>query len=97
MNSETKEEIWLRPMPNAPKPTEKSNKTLWQHTNATKTFDYTPTSDGQLGNDSHPTGVVNPVYENPNLHTKLAPLVLNSFKTVSHDATSFKGLVAEKF
>ena len=42
---------------------------MWQHKNATKNFDYTTIADWlktvSLGNDSHPTGVVKPVYGIP--------------------------------
>ena len=41
----------------------------WQHKNATKNFDYTTIADRlrtvSWGNDSHPTGVVKPVYGIP--------------------------------
>ena len=43
----------------------KTKKETWQHTNATKNFDYTTIADRlrtvNWGNDSHPTGVVKPV------------------------------------
>ena len=42
---------------------------MWQHKNATKNFDYTATADRlrtvSWGSDSHPTGVVKPVYGIP--------------------------------
>ena len=41
----------------------------WQHKNATKNFDYTTIADRfrtvSWSNDSHPTGIVKPVYEIP--------------------------------
>ena len=41
----------------------------WQHKNATKNFDYKTTADRlwnvSCGNDSHPTGVVKPLYGIP--------------------------------
>ena len=41
-------------------------KATWKHKNATKNFDYTTIADRlrtvSWGNDSHPTGVVKPVY-----------------------------------
>ena len=44
-------------------------KAMWQHKNATKNFDYTTIADRlrtfSWGNDSHPTGVVKPVYGIP--------------------------------
>ena len=44
-------------------------KATWQHKNATKNFDYTTIADRlrtvSLGNDSHPSGVVKPVYGIP--------------------------------
>ena len=53
-------------MTKAPTPTEKSKKATWQHKNATKNFDYTTIAyrlrTVSWGNDSHPTGVVKPVY-----------------------------------
>ena len=49
-------------------PTENS-KTKGQHKNATKTFDYTTVADRlrtvSWSNNSHPTGVVKPVYGYP--------------------------------
>ena len=61
-----KEEIWLSPMTKAPTPIEKIQKATWKHQNATKNFDYTTIADRlrtvSWGNDSHPTGVVKPVY-----------------------------------
>ena len=65
-----KEEIWLRPMTKAPYTDRKiKKKTTWKHKNATKNFDYTTIADRlrtvSLGNDSHPTGVVKPVYGIP--------------------------------
>ena len=43
----------------------KIQKATWQHKNATKNFDITTIADRlrtvSWGNDSHPTGVVNPV------------------------------------
>ena len=47
----------------------KIKKAKWQHKNATKNFDYTAIADRlrtvSWGNDSHPTGVVKPVYGIP--------------------------------
>ena len=47
----------------------KSIKATWQHKNANKNFDYTTVADRlrmvSLGNDSHRTGVVQPVYGIP--------------------------------
>ena len=44
----------------------KIQKATWQHKNATKSFDYTTIADRlrtvSWGNDSHPNGVVKPVY-----------------------------------
>ena len=43
----------------APTPTEKNQKATWQHTNATKNFNYTAITDRirmvSWGNDKHPT------------------------------------------
>ena len=50
-------------MTKTPIPTENS-KTNGQHKNATKNFDYTTIVD-QISNNSHPTGVVKPVYGYP--------------------------------
>ena len=48
------------------KPTEKSKKQLDQKKNATKNFDYTIIADRVMtvswSSDSHPTGIVKPVY-----------------------------------
>ena len=64
-----KEEIWLSPMTEAPTPTEKSKKQRDNTKNATKNFDYTTIADRlrtvSWGNDSHPAGVVKPVYGIP--------------------------------
>ena len=64
--SREKEEILLSPMTKAPTPSKKSKKATWQHKNATKNFDYTTIADRlgtvSWGNDSHPNGVVKPVY-----------------------------------
>ena len=61
-----KEEIWLSPMTEALTPTEKSKKQRDNTKNATKNFDYTTIADRlrtvSWGNDSHPAGVVKPVY-----------------------------------
>ena len=58
-------------MTKAPTPTEKSKKATGQHKNATKHFDYTRISDRlstvSWGIDSHPTGVVKPVYGIPTI------------------------------
>ena len=47
----------------------KVQKAKWQHKNTTKTFDYATIADRlrtvNSGNDSHPTGVVKPVYGIP--------------------------------
>ena len=65
---EKKKEIWLSPMTKPPIPTE-NLKIKGQHTNATKNFDYTTIADRlktvSWSNDSHPTGVVKPVYRIP--------------------------------
>ena len=64
-----KEEIWLSPMTEALTPTEKSKKQRDNTKNATKNFDYTTIADRlrtvSWGNDSHPAGVVKPVYGIP--------------------------------
>ena len=64
-----KEEIWLSPMTEALTPTEKSKKQRDNTKNATKNFDYTTIADRlrtvSRGNDSHPAGVVKPVYGIP--------------------------------
>ena len=64
-----KEEIWLSPMTEALTPTEKSKKQRDNTKNATKNFDYTTIADRlrtvNWGNDSHPAGVVKPVYGIP--------------------------------
>ena len=61
-----KVKIWLSRMTKAPTPTVKYKTQRGQHKNATKNFDYTTIADrlgtGSWGNDSHPTGVVKPVY-----------------------------------
>ena len=53
-------------MTKAPTPTEKSKKRRDNTKTATKNFDYTTIADRlrtvSWGNDSHPTGVVKPVY-----------------------------------
>ena len=68
MYEEKKNDISLSPMTKAPIPTENST-TNWQHKNTNKNFDYTTIADGlwtvSLSNNSHPSGVVKPVYENP--------------------------------
>ena len=67
--SREKEEIWLSPMTEALTPTEKSKKQRDNTKNATKNFDYTTIADRlrtvSWGNDSHPAGVVKPVYGIP--------------------------------
>ena len=64
-----KEEIWLSPMTEALTQTEKSKKQRDNTKNATKNFDYTMIADRlrtvSWGNDSHPAGVVKPVYGIP--------------------------------
>ena len=64
-----KEEIWPSPMTEAPTPTEKSKKQRDNTKNATKNFDYTTIADRlrtvSWGSDSHPAGVVKPVYGIP--------------------------------
>ena len=65
---EKKEEIWLSPVTKTPTSTHrKIQKATWQHKNATKNFDYTTIADRlrtvSWSNNSHPTGVVKPVYE----------------------------------
>ena len=64
-----KEEIWLSPMTEALTPTEKSKKQRDNTKNATKNFDYKTIADRlrtvSWGNDSHPAGVVKPVYGIP--------------------------------
>ena len=64
-----KEEIWLSPMTEALTPTEKFKKQRDNTKNATKNFDYTTIADRlrtvSWGNDSHPAGVVKPVYGIP--------------------------------
>ena len=64
-----KEEIWLSPMTEALTPTEQSKKQRDNTKNATKNFDYTTIADRlrtvSWGNDSHPAGVVKPVYGIP--------------------------------
>ena len=56
-------------MTKAPTPTEKSKKQRDKTKNATKNFDYTTIADRlrtvSWENDSHPTGVVKPVYGIP--------------------------------
>ena len=63
---EKKEDIWLSPMTKAPTPTEKSKKQRDNTKTQPKIFDYTTIADPlrtvSWGNDSHPTGVVKPVY-----------------------------------
>ena len=67
--SREKEEIWLSPMTEALTPTEKSKKQRDNTKNATKNFDYTTIADRlrtvSWGNNSHPAGVVKPVYGIP--------------------------------
>ena len=64
-----KEEIWLSPMTEVLTPIEKSKKQRDNTKNATKNFDYTTIADRlrtvSWGNDSHPAGVVKPVYGIP--------------------------------
>ena len=64
-----KEEIWLSPMTEALTLTEKSKKQRDNTKNATKNFDYTTIADRlrtvSWGSDSHPAGVVKPVYGIP--------------------------------
>ena len=64
---EKKEEICLNHMTKAQTPTEKSKKQRDNTKNATKNFDYTTITDRlrtvNWSNNSHPTGVVKPVYE----------------------------------
>ena len=64
-----KEEILLSPMTEALTPTEKYKKQRDNTKNATKNFDYTTIADRlrtvSWGNDSHPAGVVKPVYGIP--------------------------------
>ena len=54
-------------MTKAPTPTENSKKATWQYENTTKNIDYTTIADRLTkvsgSNNSHPTGVVKPVYE----------------------------------
>ena len=56
-------------MTKVPYTDKKIKKATWQHKNPTKTFDYTTIADRlrtvSLGNDSHPTGVIKPVYGIP--------------------------------
>ena len=65
---EKKEEIWLSPMTKAPTPTEKSIK---QRDNTKTSPNYTTIAirlrTVSWDNDSHPTGVVKPVYGIPTL------------------------------
>ena len=63
LQEEKKEEIWLSPMTKAPTPIDKS-KNQRDNTKLRSHNDCGPTQDGQLGNDSHPTGMVKPVYGN---------------------------------
>ena len=69
INTREKEEIWLSPMTEALTPTEKFKKQRDNTKNATKNFDYTTIADRlrtvSWGNDSHPAGVVKPVYGIP--------------------------------
>ena len=64
---EKKEEIWLNPMTKNPYTHRKIKKATRQHNNAIKNFDYTTNADRlrtvRGSNNSHPTGVVKPVYE----------------------------------
>ena len=67
---EKKEKIWLSPMTKAHTRREKSKKQRDNtKTPPTKNFDYTTIADRlrtvSWGNDSHPTGVVKPVYGIP--------------------------------
>ena len=67
---EKKEDIWLSPMTKTHTPTEKSKKERDNTKNpATKNFDYTTIADRlrtvSWSKNSHPTGVVKPVYERP--------------------------------
>ena len=66
-DQEKKEEIWLSPMK---KDTDrKIRKATWQHKNAIKNFYDTTIADWlgtvSWGNDSHPTGVVQPMFGIP--------------------------------
>ena len=69
ISSKEKEEIWLSPMTEALTLTEKSKKQRDNTKNATKNFDYTTIADRlrtvSWGSDSHPAGVVKPVYGIP--------------------------------
>ena len=53
--------LWQKPLHR-----QKIQKATWQHKNATKNFDYTTIADRlrtvSWSKDSHPTGVVKPVY-----------------------------------
>ena len=64
---EKKEEIWLSPMTKAPTTTEKSKKQRDNTKTPPKNFNYTTIANRlrtvSSGNDSHPAGVVKPVYE----------------------------------
>ena len=66
-----KEEIWFIPMTKVPTATEKNKKKKQRDNakNATKNVDYTTIADRlrtvSWSNDSHPTGVVKPVYGIP--------------------------------
>ena len=60
--------LWQKPLHR-----QKIQKATWQHKNATKNFDYTTIADRlrtvSRGNDSHPTGAVNPVNGIPFIHS----------------------------
>ena len=64
---EEKEKTWLSPMTKAPTPIEKLKKQRENTKNVTKIFDYKTIADRlrtvSWSNNSHPTGVVKPVYE----------------------------------
>ena len=67
----------------------KVQKATWQYKNATKNFDYTTIADRlttvSLSNNSHPTGVVKPVYE----HSSTFPLTATAVLSKGH---TFKNL-----
>ena len=56
-------------MTEAPTPTAKIRKAMWQHNNAVKNFDYTTVAGRlwtvSLSNDSHSKSVIKPVYDIP--------------------------------
>ena len=64
-----KEKMWLSPVKKTPTSTENPKKQRENTKNPGKNFDYTTISDRirtvSWGNDSHPTGVVVPVYGIP--------------------------------